>query len=350
MPSSNIARTHIRVRRSDGVEFPSMTFAYRQLLGTAQELSSSEAQRIRRGLRDSIAGRDSHGFTWDLVGDVPRFRGVEIARSTMAPVVFDAVGAAVQWNDLTFGVEIECMNSTADMYQTAELLTNNGFAAWRVVRDGSLNNGGREIVSPVLRGQAGLESLRRVMDLLRENGHTVDDRCGMHVHVGARDLSITQLKNVAHRFLSAEQHFDSIVPPSRRANRFCQSNTNRMTRSDWTTLRSARAVNTLARAMNGGLSPNHYNPYRYYKLNFQSYSLHGTMEFRQHSGTVESQKACAWARLILGFVSDSASHGLDADRAPMSWETFLGFAAESDRAFIQGRRDYFASRQTRRVA
>ncbi len=348
MPS-NLARTHIRVNRNDGRNFPSMTFAYRQLLGTAEELSASEAQRLRLAIRSGRLARDSHGFVWTSIGIVPQLRaGVTLERS-VTEAYPSAVGAEVVWTDLTFGVEIECL-ATMDRYETSRLLNVNGFGDWRVVHDGSLSAGGREVVSPILRGEEGIATLTKVMDLLKSNGHTVNDSCGLHCHIGARDLSIAQLRNVAHRFLAAEAHFDSIVPPSRRNNRYCQSNVRRMRDSDYTALRSSRAVGSLARAMNGGLSPVHYNPYRYYKLNFQSYSLHGTIEFRQHGGTIESQKASAWVRLIAGFVADSASHAIGVDREAMSWETFVGFASEADRAFITSRRDYFAARQARRVA
>lgn len=346
MPS-NLSRTHIRVRRSDGREFPTLAFAFRQLLGTSEELTTSEAQRLRLRMRHGRTARDSHGFAWESRGDVPTFRRgytqIERAVSDAYPAPRDEFAASIVWTDLTFGVEIECMASMSQ-FESSDLLSRNGFADWRVVRDGSLNIGGREVISPILRGEEGLDSLKSIMDLLRDNGHTVDDKCGLHVHIGARDLSTAQLRNVAHRFLSAEPHFDSIVPPSRRMNRYCQSNLARMNSSDWSALRSARNVGGLARAMNGGLSPQHYNQFRYYKLNFQSYSLHGTVEFREHSGTIESQKACAWVRLIAGFVADSASHTMEADRAVMSWETFIGFAAESDRAFLTSRRDYFAQR------
>jgi hypothetical protein len=41
---------------------------------------------------------------------------------------------------------------------------------------------------------------------------------------------------------------------------------------------------------------------RYYKLNLSAINVHGTIEFRQHSGTVNAEKAVNWVKLTAGFM------------------------------------------------
>ena len=334
-----ISRTNIRVRRTDAngtsVEYPSIAFAYRQLLGSAQELGHSEHQRIRAALRRGNTMRDAHGYTWSAIGEV-------LLYSSVAAAVAAATGSC-QWSDLTFGVEIECKQGSMTDYDIARKLSAAGLGNWRVVRDGSLGSDGHEVVSPVLKGQAGLDSLRKVMDVLKEIGCTVDSRCGLHVHVGARDLPIQAMRNLSMMFLAAETHFDSIVQASRRAsvNSYCQSNTTRVGRGDAEAIVTARSIQQLAGVMNGGWSTQHYNAFRYHKLNFQSYAIHGTAEFRQHGGTVESEKGVQWARLITGLVAAAANSAPLTEIPAMSFEQFLAVTDESGQRFFTGRRAAF---------
>jgi hypothetical protein len=44
---------------------------------------------------------------------------------------------------------------------------------------------------------------------------------------------------------------------------------------------------------------------RYFKLNVAAYLRHGTIEFRQHSGTVDYQKMVNWIIFCIAFVEDS---------------------------------------------
>lgn len=330
-----ISRTTVRARRSDGREFPSVAFAFRQLLGTREELGSSEHHRIRAALRRGQTSRDSHGFTWSAVGEVQRF-------SSVAEAVASATRGAIAWSDLTFGVELEVI-SPVDHDTLRAKLAAAGFNGWRVMSDGSLNGGGAEVVSPVLKGEEGIAALNSVTRLLKSLGCTADLSCGMHVHVGARDFSSNALRNVAFSFLGAEQHFDSIVPPSRRANRYARSNVSTV-RGNTGDLLSARSASTMARVMNGGWSTQHYNNYRYHKLNFQSFALHGTIEFRQHAGTVEADKACAWVRLVTGFVAAAASQSALSAIPTVSFEQFLSFTDEAGQRFVNARRARFAVR------
>ena len=67
---------------------------------------------------------------------------------------------------------------------------------------------------------------------------------------------------------------------------------------------SAHNLEQLARSITGGS--------RYFKLNVQSYWRHGTVEFRQHSGTVEFGKIRNWLLFCARLVDFSKRERLDS--------------------------------------
>lgn len=336
MPTNtNIPRTHVRVVRSDNREWPSMAVAYRELLGTQHELGHSEHMRLRAALRSSGVAMDRHGFTW-------RARGGAVAEET------------INWTDFTFGVEIELL-APFNRYDMQARLSDAGFSRWQVVHDGSLQSAPRfetmEVISPILQGEPGQNELRAVMTLIKAAGCKINGSCGLHIHVGVRGMAPMRVRRIAIAFLNAEQHFDSLVPPARLRSRYCQSNRERCTRSDQLALPNVTSISGLANAMNGGSSPQRYNSFRYYKLNFQSFVHHGTIEFRQHSGTVEADKACNWARLVTGFCARAAGQPQQEVGAEESFEQWLAACTdEAGQRFMTARRAKFALAARRRAA
>ena len=49
----------------------------------------------------------------------------------------------------------------------------------------------------------------------------VDDKCGFHLHIDARNLDVTTLKRVALAYIRMESVWQSFVPDSRRDNHYC---------------------------------------------------------------------------------------------------------------------------------
>lgn len=325
-----VQRTHIRVVREDGREFPNMFVAYRELLGTAGDLGYSEHQRMRALIRQGFTPRDSHGFMWRAMHGGA------------------ALETDIRWSDFTFGVELELTAPFAQhaMREKLDAIQANG---WRVVHDGSVDARPgffpMEVVSPVLQGDNGTAMLKKVMDHLKSLGCKVNRSCGMHVHVGIRGMAIPRVKKIALAFLANEQHFDAVVPPERLTNRYCQSNLRVANRS---MLENTSSISGIANAMNGGNSSARYNHFRYYKLNFQSYVQHGTAEFRLHSGTVESQKAIAWVRLVTGFCAKAAGEQVTTER--QTFEQFVQCAGAEAAQYLTGRRAKFAAQRSRVAA
>ncbi len=172
---------------------------------------------------------------------------------------------------------------------------------WKIVSDASVN-GGYELVSPVLKGQRGLDEVKAVSEALAEVGAMINRSCGFHSHFGTDDFkdSISVWRNLYINYATLEEDIDAFMPPSRRHNRYCSSLKVRSWRSK---MENAQTLVDLERAVT--------NRSRYFKLNSQSYWRHGTVEFRQHSGTIEFDKIKNWLLFCARFVDFSKREKLD---------------------------------------
>ena len=167
------------------------------------------------------------------------------------------------------------------------------FTDWKITTDGSIGATrgyyGLEVVSPILCGQEGFEDLEKVVSILNRLGCTINKSCGLHVHHGARDLTRKEKLDLFKTYRDNEHIIDSVLAPSRRGsnNRYCKS-----------------AV---------GLE-SHSRDDRYYKLNFLSYVKYGTVEFRQHQGTLNYGKIKNWIELGQAMISKVVETGTSMER------------------------------------
>lgn len=242
--------------------------------------------------------------------------------------------------DHTYGIEIECYlpqggSQTEVAAAITERLGNLGTCAqehynhanrpyWKIVTDGSLGDyqRGIEIVSPILRGAEGFEAINRVMGALNDYGCTVSRSCGLHVHVGAGNGEMTFFKKLLKLYAVYEPVIDSFMPQSRRESRnsYCRS----MTSAAPNRVDMATDLNGLLRIA-GGES-------RYYKLNLTAYRTHRTVEFRQHSGTLDAAKACNWTKFCLRMV-EAARAGEDI---PSGVTTSVNHARPGSKSHLVG--------------
>ncbi|GAB6035454.1 hypothetical protein JCM15519_38860 [Fundidesulfovibrio butyratiphilus] len=209
-----------------------------------------------------------------------------------------------------FGVEIEIAGIAQERVErvltlvgitvTREAYNHTARSHWKIVSDSSVRDG-FEVVSPVLEGEAGIEELRTVITALDDAGATINKTCGLHIHFDASGFTSDHLKNLVLRYAMFEAEIDAFMPPSRRgaSNHYCN------TLADLVASPSFRQATTISGLVAAQGS-------RYYKVNLQSYQRHGTVEFRQHSGTVNAPKAINWVRFLDAFVEASASELLEA--------------------------------------
>lgn len=192
----------------------------------------------------------------------------------------------------TFGIEIEFMlngNSTSTVISALnaagvdaqiEGYNHTTQLHWKMVTDATIGSGGRELVSPILKGTDGLAQLKKVCDTLNSLNCSIARRCGLHVHHGINELSESSVVSLFKNYARHETKIDSVMPQSRRSR-------NNMVRS----LRPVRSAIDAALGMNGLKSA---LGTRYRKLNIESYWRYGTVEFRHHSGTIEYSKIKNW--------------------------------------------------------
>lgn len=214
--------------------------------------------------------------------------------------------------DRDFGVEIEAFGIRrgllADRLREigieAKVVARNRITGtyWKVTEDNSISGTDRfELVSPILRGLSGLDDVEKVCKVLTQEGAAVNKSCGLHIHLNAKMLTITDWKNLFKNYINLEADIDSIMPYSRRAstNRYCKSMLYHFTNKNdaFAAIDRARTVASLYKEIA------HRN--RYFKLNAGSYQRHGTVEFRQHGGTINFEKISHWIRICDAIVNCS---------------------------------------------
>ena len=217
-----------------------------------------------------------------------------------------------------FGIEIEAYNCS--MSRLAHELRDAGITVtvegynhttrdhWKLVTDGSLQgNDTFELVSPILVGEAGLKELEKVCWVLDLCNVKVNDSCGLHVHLDAESFNMTTWKNLALTYKHLENLIDAFMPVARRNNTYCKS----LDHVSDEKIKSARTIDDLRDV---------FNRDRYHKVNFEAYSRHKTVEFRQHSGTTNFTKMENWVRFLNGLITfakqDNLSGGNTLERLP----------------------------------
>lgn len=212
-----------------------------------------------------------------------------------------------------FGVEIEAYNCNKNTLAAAlreegilvsvEAYNHNTRNHWKLVSDSSLlGNNTFELVSPVLEGQSGLEELKKVCWVLDACNAKVNDSCGLHIHFDASNFTLETWKNVALSYKRIESEINNFMPTSRHDNSYCRS----MRTISETSIRNATSIQELQRGA--------FLSTRYFKINPQSYNRHKTIEFRQHSGTINYDKISNWILFLNGLVTFAQQQPLETGK------------------------------------
>lgn len=194
-----------------------------------------------------------------------------------------------------FGVEMEltgpsrraiagALDAAGISYRITGYQATNG-AVWELKTDGSVNGHGLELVSPKLRGEAGFAELQRVCEALRSVNATVDSSCGVHVHVDFRNRTVEQIRDAILPLAEAQDALYEMSAPSRRNNHYVP----RWSDRDLRTLRGMVHLRDLGRLPRG-------------VVNAQSYTRHGSIEFRSHGGSTSFVRISAWVRMLIAAV------------------------------------------------
>jgi hypothetical protein len=245
-----------------------------------------------------------YGFVQNVYAAMQR-AGVTTQASAFTPGLFNR----------TFGVEFEAYGVSMQKLKTE--LERQGIEVaiegynhttrnhWKIVTDASIRGTqGFELVSPVLEGEAGLEQVKKACKALKRCNALINQSCGMHIHFGAADFELKQWKNLYKNYINYEGLIDSFMPVSRRDsnNFYCKSLLHKFTSESaaYTAIDNCRTVEQIAAKVT--------DRNRYFKLNAESFFRHGTVEFRQHSGTIEADKVVNWITFLNNLVEYSKNN------------------------------------------
>lgn len=235
-------------------------------------------------------------------------------------------------NTLTFGVEIECYNVIRDylireVEQRSIAIQSQGYNHtdskdfYKIVSDCSIQGANaNEIVSPILKGNQGENSLKAVCDSLNAIDAKVNKSTGLHVHFDASTISDAHFVNIFKNYSKLENVIDTFLPQSRRANnnQFCRSFVDRSFSSCETKEEVIRYLGS-----------------RYFKVNAESYLRHKTIEFRQHSGTTDYEKILNW----INFLRKLIQYSFDSDIQECSSIEEIPFLKDSEKQYFINRRE-----------
>ena len=244
---------------------------------------------------------------------------------------------------VTFGVEMETYNVDRSLIQ--RIGAENGLpleyqgynhhdsnSVFKFVTDGSIRNaqgysdsGCIECVTPVLKGRNGLASLKKACATLNAAGAKVNRTTGLHVHIGAKDLTGEQYVSVFVNYQMLETLIDTFMAGSRRANNntYCESIIGKR-------LANCHTQEDVCNAFGND---------RYFKVNACSWSRHRTIEFRQHQGSTDYEKISNWISFCAKLVVWSRDNRLTR---PIASIDEIPFLTNDEKAYFKRRQREFA--------
>ena len=237
--------------------------------------------------------------------------------------------------NITFGVEIECYN--VEREEIAQRLREAGVPCYvegynhrdyrdhfKVVTDASLSGvNTAEVVSPILKGKKGMQTLEKVCKVLNDINAKVNKSCGLHVHFGLDKIDFTTYRNIFINYAKLESVIDSFMPQSRRNNTYCKT-FRAYGNNIYEMLQYANSKDDVANIFSGD---------RYFKVNPVAYRRHNTIEFRQHSGTTDFEKMSNWIEFLKALIEFSKSHRIESATCVND----LPFISASRKSFFNNR-------------
>lgn len=196
------------------------------------------------------------------------------------------------------GIEIEFALDASPLKQVVIALDDNGLDGqvedynhqvrdhWKVTTDSSC---GYELVSPILT-ESTVRSVSPAMRSVANAGGYITDSCGLHVHIELPPAHrhIDSGLEVAGLYHDAYDLVSPLFAENRLENTYAKFVDDR---DDWLS---------------------YLLDERYYAVNLQAIGRQGTVEFRQHQGTLSARRAYAWLNLCDSMTIE-ATNGGDVD-------------------------------------
>ena len=195
----------------------------------------------------------------------------------------------------TIGVEIECYPEHGEHSE----VEYNG--VWTAEDDGSLTdcNAGIEYKSPILDESNFEEEITRFCTNYLCCASAPSD-CGLHIHLGAKDLEFIELNNLMRYCYKYQEYFHSLVPQERRNNTYAYT---------IPPYKKTKTVDEFAIEHYGTIedfnksrdkhSPCGLSMTRYFWVNIHSVFYHRTIEIRLHQGSIKGKEIVNWIKFWL---------------------------------------------------
>ena len=198
-------------------------------------------------------------------------------------------------SEITFGIEIET-HMPAGSVQTGH--HGEGIqvpwlpAGWLADDDPSIRSRygrmGCEFVSPVLKGAEGLRQLVEVVAEIKRHGGSVNDSCGIHVHVGFNRMDTAALERLVSLVANHEKAIYAVTGTKNR-----ERGVGSRYGTCW--CQSVKQFGNARDALTSSRGPNNY---RYNVVNLTSENP--TAEFRAFSGSLNITKIIGYVRICVG--------------------------------------------------
>jgi len=163
-------------------------------------------------------------------------------------------------------------------------------------KDGSVD--GMEFVSPVLYGDEGLVEIRKLSHHASRLGWEVDSACGFHLHVDLSNDSDEDRFKLLYSYMYTYDFWSRFISRARKENYYC-----------------AKHVFTVNDIENGYTNFHEWveympsGPYeRYDWVNWRAFLRFKTVELRNHSATLNGEKACNWIKAHTRFIDNVVMH------------------------------------------
>ncbi len=204
----------------------------------------------------------------------------------------------------------------------------NNKTDWKLTTESSVTNGdgtgGFEINSPILQGEAELQQLAQIINMLHHCGAIIDEQCGLHVHIEIKpDFNQRQLKNLLKLQLNLEDSFDCLIDlVRRRDNIYCESNVSQFyselhneigidqETALWTDTGRASLILISFQLLDEANKQKMFmlnTGSMFHKLNLAPLLDCGTAEIRSHHGTLDYAEITNWMALQMALVETAHS-------------------------------------------
>ena len=203
--------------------------------------------------------------------------------------------AEIQPTDWRYLVSVENVLARYKVPIVPELSIPNGF----------------ELNMPPANGDVFIKNLECVLKSIQKIHPYISNRCGLHVHVDARDYTIDDLAKFLYLWCKIEPLIYQLVEPFRRTVKFCVPSSKAYSQFgrenldieklkqflygggyDYQVIKQQQKKNTSSQEI------------RYRGINLHSFFYRGTIEFRHHQGSANAEEITSWA-LLCGFLLDA---------------------------------------------